>query len=224
VNEASKTRAQWTALEFGILRGKGIDIGSGSDPVLPDVRPFDREHGDANVISQYVTETFDFVFSAHCLEHMKDAQAALAEWWKLVKPGGHLIFIVPDEDLYEQGIWPSIFNPDHKSTFTSSGGKSWSEVSVNVFDLVATLPNAGLIDVRVHDQGYDRACLHASPCPRLWALFFRALRWRMLVMFASVGLRARLLWFARVFHVPVDQTIGDALAQIQVIVRKQSVP
>jgi SAM-dependent methyltransferase len=221
MNEASKTRAEWTALELDILQGKGIDIGCGPDRVTPDVRPFEREHGDANVIAQYVTETFDFVFSAHCLEHMDDPWAALAEWWKLVRPGGHLIFIVPDEDLYEQGMWPSIFNPDHKSSFTSSSGESWSGVSVNVFDLVAALPGAELIDVRVHDGGYDRSCLRERPCPRLWARIFHSVRWRMLKMLRTLGIRARLHWFAPVFRVPIDQTLGDALAQIQVIVRKR---
>jgi hypothetical protein len=28
-----------------------------------------------------------------------------------------MIVLVPDEDLYEQGHFPSIFNTDHKSTF-----------------------------------------------------------------------------------------------------------
>jgi SAM-dependent methyltransferase len=103
MNEASKTRRVWTELELGILRGKGIDIGAGADPVLPGVRQFDREHGDANAISRHVAEQFDFVFSAHCLEHMHDPREAILEWWKLVRPGGHLFFIVPDEDLLRAG-------------------------------------------------------------------------------------------------------------------------
>ena len=223
MNEASKTRTEWTALELGILQGTGIDIGCGPDPVTPNVRPFDREHGDANVITQYVTETFDFVFSAHCLEHMRDPWAALLEWWKLVRPGGHLLFIVPDEDLYEQRIWPSIFNPDHKASFTASHRERWSEASVNVRELVATLPDGELIDVRLHDRGYDRSCLREHSCPRVWALMFRRIRWQLFRMLTALGQPARLDWFAPVFHVPIDQTIGDALAQIQVIVRKRVV-
>src|SRR5260221_7032838 len=38
--------------------------------------------------------------------------------------------------LYEQGVFPSRFNGDHKSTFTISKASSWSPVSVNVLDLV----------------------------------------------------------------------------------------
>jgi SAM-dependent methyltransferase len=221
MDEASKTRRLWTDREIGILQGKGIDIGCGKDPVLPGVRPFEVEHGDANVITRYVKETFDFVFSAHCLEHMHDARSALLEWWQLVRPGGHLFLIVPDEDLYEQGIWPSVFNSDHKSTFTLARRPSWSRVSVNVLDLVALLPDGDLVDARLHDQGYDRSYLRTRPCPRFWARMMSTVRWKLLKLAAKLKISARFNWFAKVFNVPIDQTVGDAAAQIQVIVRKR---
>ena len=34
---------------------------------------------------------------------MRDVPGALAQWWSLVRPEGHLIMAVPHEDLYEQG-------------------------------------------------------------------------------------------------------------------------
>ena len=222
MNEASKTRRLWTDWELAFLRGEGIDIGCGDDPVLPDVRRFEVEHGDANVITRHVTDTFDFVFSAHCLEHMRDPAAAIVEWWKLVRPGGHLFFIVPDEDLYEQRTWPSLFNVDHKATFTTSRReRSWSPVSFNVFDLVSLLPGAELIDVRLQDQHYDRRYLRRRRCPRLWSGLLTIVRWKALKYARWLGLRAHLNWFATVFQVPIDQTIGEASAQIQVIVHKR---
>src|SRR5688572_21561437 len=129
MDETSKTRATWGDLERSVLRGRGIDIGCGPDPVMPEVCRFDVDDGDANVITRHVREQFDYVYSSHCLEHMRDPRAALREWWQLVKPGGHLFFIVPDEDLYEQGMFPSRFNADHKATFTVSKTSSWSPVS-----------------------------------------------------------------------------------------------
>jgi hypothetical protein len=45
---------------------------------------------------------------------MHDPEAALRQWWALVRPGGYLVVVVPHEDLYEQGMWPSAFNSDHK--------------------------------------------------------------------------------------------------------------
>ena len=87
---------------------------------------------------------------------MHDPRAVLADWWKLVKPGGYLFFTVPDEDLYEQGVYPSSFNPDHKATFTISKSKSWSPCSINVLDLALTLPDAQIVKLELQDQGYDR--------------------------------------------------------------------
>jgi len=124
MNETSKTKKIWGPLEASILTGSGIDIGCGSDPVTPDVRKFDRAEGDANHITRFVHEQFDFVYSSHCLEHMDDPAGALHEWWHLVRSRGHLIFIVPDEDLYEQGVFPSRFNPEHRATFTISKPRS----------------------------------------------------------------------------------------------------
>ena len=120
------------------------------------------EDGDANEIMRYVHEQFDFVFSSHCLEHMRDPRKALLQWWALVRPGGHLFFIVPDEDLYEQGVFPSRFNPDHKATFTISKESSWSPVSVNVRELALGLPDALLVSLILQDHGYDRSLLRGS--------------------------------------------------------------
>ncbi len=52
----------------------------------------------------------------------------------------HLVLTIPDEDLYEQGVWPSTLNDDHKHTFTPFKHRSWSPVSVNVLSLLQTLP------------------------------------------------------------------------------------
>jgi len=156
MNEATKSKAHWRELEQGVLSGRGIDIGCGPDPVSPTARRFDLEDGDANRISEYVKEQFDFVFSSHCLEHMHKPQEALLQWWQLVKPGGFLFFIVPDEDLYEQGVFPSRFNADHKATFTICKISSWSPVSCNVFELASNLPDSKIIKIALQDHGYDR--------------------------------------------------------------------
>ena len=98
-----------TDKEIQLLHGKGIDIGCGKDPVTEECQKFDVEDGDANEITKYVQSTeYDYVFSSHCLEHMKDPKLTLKDWWKLIRNGGTMIIIVPDEDLYEQGYWPSI--------------------------------------------------------------------------------------------------------------------
>jgi len=219
MDETSKSKTIWSNWEFGILQGKGIDIGCGPDPVLETARRFDVEDGDANHITRFVSETFDYVYSSHCLEHMHDPAKALAEWWQLVKPGGHLFFVVPDEDLYEQGFFPSLFNPDHKATFTIHKEKSWSPVSFNVRDLAAGLPGGEIIGVDVQDKGYDRSlCFPLTHRPS-WVVHNLYCVYAILNTFGPKW-KAPDSLFKR-FH-PIDQTRRPGtLAQIRCVVRKK---
>jgi SAM-dependent methyltransferase len=219
MNETSKSKRLWGLLERSVLQGNGIDVGCGPDPVTPQARGFDVADGDANEITRYVHDQFDFVYASHCLEHMHDPRAAVLEWWKLVRPGGHLFFIVPDEDLYEQGVFPSRFNSDHKATFTISKAQSWSRVSVNVLDLASSLPGGALVSLVLQDQGYDRSLLkHGPKASRRWAnALLRFVRHVARQLHAPLGPVER--WLSK-FAV-VDQTgRPDAVAQIQCIVRR----
>jgi SAM-dependent methyltransferase len=222
-DESSKTKKVWGALEHSVLQGEGIDIGCGPDPVFPRVTPFDLAQGDANEILRHVHRQFDFVYASHCLEHMRDARAAIAQWWELVKPGGVLFVIVPDEDLYEQGFWPSRFNRDHKWTFTIAKRSSWSPVSINLLDLAKSLPGGEMVDIRLFDQGYDRQLYCNGQTAGSAAWRFSRIRGR-----AAYGM-LRVLGFdkdtlKRRFIRPIDQTaFPDTLAQIQCIVRKARV-
>lgn len=220
-NEASKTKALWGDFEHGIISGDGIDIGCGADPITDKARRFDIEDGDANEITKFVHEQFDFVFSCHSLEHMHDPARALKEWWQLVKPGGHLIVVIPDEDLYEQGYFPSLFNADHKATFTLSKERSWSSHSCNVMELLKTLDGGSVLKVELQDKGYDRKLLYHAGYSRSTALRLTRLVKRVSRITCIVGFTRRVL--SRLFRVPIDQTAGEAMAQIEFIVRKNGV-
>ena len=98
---------------------------------------------------------YDFVHSSHCLEHMVNPVAALGNWIRICRPGGHLVITVPDEDLYEQGVFPSTFNPDHKWTMTMGKEAGWSPSSVNVFALLGRfIGEVEIIKVELLDAGY----------------------------------------------------------------------
>jgi SAM-dependent methyltransferase len=221
MDETTKTRKVWTLFETSILTGKGIDIGCGPDPICPSARRFDVENGDADDILNYVTEKFDFVYSSHCLEHMLDPRKALRGWWELVKPGGYLFLIVPDEDLYEQGVFPSRFNANHKATFTIAKAKSWSPVSINILDLIADLPRSRLSSVVLQDQAYDRRlsyCGNVRPS-RVTGIAIRV--YSKLKGFTPIRMQA--MEAVEASFTSVDQTMRpDVLAQIQCIVRKLS--
>lgn len=231
-SEAQKTnriRGQDFASKY--LTGDVLDIGCGADLVTPSARPFDVDDGDANHILEYLQpESFDCVHSSHCLEHMRDVPAALAQWWALARPGGYLVIVVPHEDLYEQYHWPSLFNSDHKATFRLDTPGSWSPVSFELRHLVASLPLAELVDIRIQDAGYAYALLKNVPGKMgiLWRRFQRTLLWvanRRRAVVHRLGIRAPNFDRAadaieRRLGKPVDQTAGNAMAQMQAIVRK----
>lgn len=147
--------------------GAGLDVGGGIDtlalfreffPLATAISRYDLENGDAQLLKNVDDGAFDFLYSSHCLEHMRDAREALANWLRVVKSGGHLVIQVPDEDLYEQGQWPSRYNSDHKLSFTICKPTSWSPVSVNLLDLLKEFsPRAKIISLAQIDHGYRTA-------------------------------------------------------------------
>jgi len=137
------------------FRGQGLDIGGGPDPLalyveffplVTGIRTWDRKDGDAQDLTGVADGQYDFVHSSHCLEHLVDPRAGLRNWFRVLKPGGHLVVSVPDEDLYEQGTFPSTFNADHRHTFTICKHGSWSPVSINVVDLLAALGDSAVVE------------------------------------------------------------------------------
>lgn len=103
------------------LVGSGIDIGGGDDsfrPLIGTCRSWDKRlgDGDAATLPGLLSESFDYVYSSHCLEHLSQPLAALKRWVEVIKPGGYLYLVVPDYELYEGGA--GIRNRSHRVAFT----------------------------------------------------------------------------------------------------------
>jgi SAM-dependent methyltransferase len=149
------------------FKGDGVDIGGAPDPLvlyreffplMTSVRTWDLDDGDAQFMAGVADNTFDFVFSSHCIEHLHDPLEGLQNWVRVTKPGGYVIFALPEEDLYEQGTFPSTFNRDHKNTFTMQKARSWSSRSINVLDMLRALgPDAAVEKVELLDETYRYA-------------------------------------------------------------------
>ena len=223
-NETSKTN-ELRSQEFfkKYLSGKVLDIGAGEDPVLPGAKIFDMDQGDANNILEYLkAETFDCVYSSHCLEHMNDPIKTLDNWWKLVKPGGYLIVIVPHEDLYEQFIWPSIFSDNHNSSFRLNDKNLWSPVSINIVEACKKLYNYEVIKFEKHDKNYDYDLLFPKNIkPKKEIPFLVKKLKRIGKKFKNKQIKKKIFKFIIKLGYPIDQTLySDALVQIQIIVKK----
>ena len=228
MDEAFKTnKLRDASFYHQFLTGKIIDIGGGADLVTPSAERFDIEDGDANFITRYRDpESFDSVHSSHCLEHMHDPESALREWWQLVKPGGYMVLVVPDEDLYEQGFWPSIFNLDHKNTFRIHENESWSPVSFNIKELIRKLSNVEIISIEIHDNNYDysfKSFYHTiyNGLPFIFKLKKKMIS--VLPTFRQLFLVQIENYLHKNYHYPIDQTTRNALAQIEIVVKKSKI-
>ncbi len=107
-------------------RGKGLEIGCGMEKAFPHFIGVDNGHhfgrgaadivAEADDLSMFASESLDFVFSSHVLEHMEDSAKTLSEWWRVIRPGGHLVLYLPHKDFYPNIGQPGA-NPNHKHDF-----------------------------------------------------------------------------------------------------------
>ncbi len=144
--------------------GHGLDIGGKPDPLaiyqeffplMNHVRTWDLEDGDAQFLEAVGDDTYEFVHSSHCLEHLHEPIEGLKNWLRVIKDDGYLIITIPDEDLYEQGVFPSAFNLGHKWTFTLYKSASWSERSINVLDMIRELGSVAAVEkIELLDANY----------------------------------------------------------------------
>ena len=95
--------------------GVGLDIGFGFDPVVPHAitmdlpRPYTRVGqaaqnigGDCRRLPWFADRALDFIYSSHLIEDFTyaDQRAIVAEWLRVIKPGGHLVILAPDQAVY----------------------------------------------------------------------------------------------------------------------------
>jgi len=223
-NETSKTNKLRSEDFFGeFFKYPAIDIGGGSDPCCQDAEIFDINDGDANnILAHRDKSSYMTVYSSHCLEHMFDPVRALSEWWELLKPSGHLVLVVPHEDYYEQHIWPSIFNPDHKHTFNITK-TNWSPASHNIKDMVLQLPQAHLISCEIQTDSYDKSLLfpmNKQPKATKGFIYRQINSLAKKVKRLSPVLGRKIDQMMVKIGWPIDQTRRGALAQIQIVARK----
>lgn len=151
-NEAAKIK--WELVPY--TRGKGLDLGCGPHKAFPHFIGVDNGHhsqfgwdikpdvfvNTCEDLGLFASQSMDFVFSSHLLEHIEDYPKALKEWMRVIKQGGYLILYVPDEDEYPK-VGEDGANPDHK----------WN---VNYDRVVEAVPGGwDLVDFQKRNEGYE---------------------------------------------------------------------
>lgn len=119
-------KCRWDIVPY--TRGRGLDLGCGPEKTFAHFIGVDNGHHeifqhkinpdvkcDAKDLSMFATESLNFCFSSHFLEHVdyEEVPKVLAEWMRVIIPGGHLILYLPDKALYPNVGEPHC-NPDHK--------------------------------------------------------------------------------------------------------------
>jgi SAM-dependent methyltransferase len=138
------------------MSGVGLDIGfrgnlgSNATPVLPTAIGVDTDFpGYDGINLPWESDTLDYVFASHVLEHVQSPVDSIKEWARVIRPGGYLIICVPHQYLYEKRYGrPSIFNGDHKWFFTPARLLEYVELALK--------PNTHRIrSLRDNDLGYN---------------------------------------------------------------------
>jgi len=113
--------------------GCGIDIASQGNPVVPWAWQIDlpveeysaynggvpihgivqlRGHGQSLTVE---SNSLDWVYSSHLLEDFAEWNPVLAEWVRVLKPGGKLVILIPDKELWAAAMARGqMGNPAHK--------------------------------------------------------------------------------------------------------------
>jgi hypothetical protein len=160
-SKATERRKEEGGIWNSVFVGRGIDVGSGDDPLVWDgteITTFDIEDGDANVIADYFEpESFDFLHASQSLEDMNNPWDALIDWSKVVKRKGYMIITVPDFVLYEKLTFPSKNNPAHRSTWSNLVKDSWAPNHVYIPNLITFVEkNIGkIVLARLVDTNYN---------------------------------------------------------------------
>ncbi len=120
-------KIKWELVPY--TRGRGLDLGCGPYKPFPHFRGIDSNKDErlfgiraeaadfiiptCEVLEDFASQSQDFIFSSHLLEHIENYKAALKEWWRVIKHGGYLVLYLPDEDEYPK-VGEKGANPDHK--------------------------------------------------------------------------------------------------------------
>ena len=96
----------------------------------------------------------DVVISNGVINLSPDTVATFREIWRVLKPGGYLILLLPHRDLYEKKTrLPSRFNPDHKSFFLPDRDDPPDTIGLAPL-LERALPDLELIYCKTCDEGF----------------------------------------------------------------------
>lgn len=131
-------------------------------------------------LSEIESGSFDFLVARHCLEHVSypRGQMAIAEWFRVLVPGGRIHVAVPDVLAVVKGcrsladkVYDSPAGPIHvcdmiygwrSSSGTPTTMRHWAAYDGHM--LGRLLGDAGFTDIQVRQANYEIAVEAVHPC------------------------------------------------------------
>jgi len=110
-------------------KGYGVDLGYGGDPIINSAITIDLPTpytnfgnyplnlgGDATKLQWFKENSLDFVYSSHLLEDFENTKEIIEEWSRILKLGGRLVLLLPDQKRYKENCLKrnEKSNPSHK--------------------------------------------------------------------------------------------------------------
>lgn len=142
-HETTKVRDR--VLPYLLAHGQqGADMGPGGlgepvDKITPDAMGIDLAPGsdlvhDLNLPLPFGDARFDWIWSSHCLEHLRNWTIVLTYWWRCLRPGGVMGLYLPHEDYYDNA-----WNGDHKHYFNQDLIANWMRYNLGAEILLKEL-------------------------------------------------------------------------------------
>jgi SAM-dependent methyltransferase len=114
------------------FRSQGMDVrGLELDPIAAKharkKHNLNVDNGDLHSIG-YEAESFDYIAMSHVMEHLSDPKGLLEECWRILKPGGTLVSVVPNSESLGYRVyrdnWLGLEAPRHFSVFNQKNSQT----------------------------------------------------------------------------------------------------
>jgi len=120
---------------------------------------------EATDLTGIANESYDFILSCHSLEHVANPLKAIAEWERVLKPGGYFVLVLPDKrytfDVNRPYTAMSHLLDDYKKDVNESDDTHFNEI-IALHDIKRDdkLESTGMLEERLKENSVYRYVHH----------------------------------------------------------------
>ncbi|TRZ49816.1 MAG: methyltransferase domain-containing protein [Dehalococcoidia bacterium] len=136
-----------------MCRGYGLDLSAADEKIIKSAIGIGPKNSKAelaidlsanNALGIFADCAFDYVYDAHQLGNFTATDAVIAEWWRVIKPGGFLILYEQDKDYYP-----------HVGTSGASPQRRRDLYWEDVWDVLNNFGNAEKVSASRHNESNE---------------------------------------------------------------------